>query len=72
MRRYRTAPLKAGRVKADDDEGFFYEWSMQKPTIDVYVSEDHWQFTGLLDAEGQPLQAYVGPDPIGFVWFEDE
>ena len=72
MRRYRTAPLTAGRVRADDDEGFYYEWSMAKPTIDVFVTDDDWQPTGILDADGSPMQVYVGPDPIGFVWFEEE
>lgn len=72
MRRYRRSPLTSGRVKADDDEGFWNEWALNKPTIDVYVTDDNWQTTGLLDADGCPMQAYVGPDPIGFVWFEDE
>ena len=71
MRRYRSTPLKAGRVRADDDEGYWNEWALSKPTIDVYVTEDNWLPIGLLDAEGNPMQAYVGPDPIGFVWFED-
>ena len=70
MRQYRRLPT--GRVKADDDEGFFYEWSMLKPTIDVFEADEKWQSTGILDADGSPIQAYVGPDPIGFVWFEEE
>lgn len=69
MRRYRRSPLTSVRSNGDD---FYDEWQNAKPTIDVYVTDDNWQTTGLLDADGCPLQAYVGPDPIGFVWFEDE
>lgn len=72
MRRYRRAPVVTARTRADDDEGFWSEWSMSKPTIDVYEAETRWEATGILDPDGHPMQAYVGPDPIGFVWFEDD
>lgn len=41
-------------------------------SLTVYEPEAQWEATGLLDPDGQPLQAYVGLDPIGFMHFEDD
>lgn len=73
MRRYRRAPVLNQAVRADDD----YWTEPHNKAVDgltVYEPEAHWMLTGLLDADGQPMQAYVGPDPIGFLWHlsEDE
>lgn len=35
--------------------------------ITVFDPGDVWQPTGLLDAEGEPVERYVGLEPIGFL-----
>ena len=70
MRRYRRAPTL--KTRAGSDEWYDDTRDEGPKTIDVYEADTHWEPTGILDPDGQPMQAYVGPDPIGFVWFEDE
>jgi hypothetical protein len=66
MRRYRTATL-IRRPRADEDDLWYGD---PKTTIEVHVDE-RWEATGLLDADGKPIEAYIGPDRPGFVWTQD-
>lgn len=36
--------------------------------LDVFEAENPWRETGLLDADGEPLRYYEGPEPVGFLW----
>lgn len=74
MRRYRRAPVAIKRTRADGDgdDAWWEDRNEMGLSLTVYEPETQWEATGLLDADGQPIQAYVGMDPIGFVHFEDE
>jgi hypothetical protein len=67
MRRYRTAPVMR-RVRSCDD---WLEPNDGPKTIEVHVDE-RWELTGLLDADGKPIETYIGPDRPGFVWTQDD
>jgi len=42
-------------------------------SIDVYEPDTHWTQIPILHPETErPIEVYTGPDPIGFVWFEEE
>ena len=69
MKRYRSSPPKAQRPRMNDDWTEFY--TINK-SIDVYEPDNHWTQIPILHPEtGRPIEAYTGPDPIGFVWFEE-
>lgn len=43
------------------------------PDITVYDREDQWVKTGLLDADGKPIEYLVpGMEPIGFIHYPEE
>lgn len=70
MRRYRRAPvLLTKSIRADD--GWVDDNQMDR-NITVYEAESHWPALPILDADGRPIEVYVGPDPIGFAHFEEE
>jgi hypothetical protein len=68
MKKYRSRPLKARRLRSDDswDEDF----NLMEKTITVYETEAEWQSIGILDSDGQPIEVFSGGmGPIGFVHF---
>lgn len=72
MRRYRRMPVLAtGKpVKA-----YWDDWADEDghtPSLTVYEPADDWMTTGILDEHGIPMQAWVGTDPIGFLWKDEE
>jgi hypothetical protein len=67
MRRYRIAPVMR-RIKANEDDLWYGD---PKATIEVHLDE-RWEPIGLLDADGKPIEAYIGPDRPGFIWTQGE
>jgi hypothetical protein len=61
MQRYRSR-LTAERPASAD-------WLGRPGRTDITVHDpgDVWQPTGLLDAEGEPVERFVGLEPIGFL-----
>lgn len=38
----------------------------------VEYAEGDWEPTGLLGPTGEPVMAFVGPEPLGFLWHDEE
>jgi hypothetical protein len=68
MKRYRVQPT-GRKVRADDDG--WIEPNLMDRSITVYETDPHWVSIGLLNADGDPIEAWVGMEPIGFVHFAE-
>ena len=51
------------------EEEFWDAGGHPEPTVET--REAGWEPTGLLDQYGSPIMAYSGPDPIGFLWHDE-
>lgn len=72
MRRYRSAPVMR-RVRADGwDDWEGVDRPLTEPTVYEPDPQDYWQKLPLLDADGRQVEVYCGPEPLGFLWREDE
>jgi hypothetical protein len=73
MRKYRSQPLTAQRIKADGwDEWEGVNRPLSEPTVYEIDPADHWQKLGILGPDGRPIEYYAGPDVLGFLNFDEE
>jgi hypothetical protein len=68
MRRYRVQPITAD---SDSDWTWIDTPRAVDQSITVYEREEPWEKLPLLGPDGRPIEVYVGPDPIGFMHFEE-
>jgi hypothetical protein len=71
MRKYRSRPpLQAKRLRSDDG---WLDYNAMDKNITVYEADTHWTQIPILHPDTErPIEVYTGPDPIGFVWFEED
>jgi hypothetical protein len=69
--RYVTKPRRT-RNEFDDDD-FINPAVLINGAPTVYDEEvDPWQPTGILDPDGDELFRYDPPEPIGFIWAQED
>jgi hypothetical protein len=66
--RYRFTPRSRSRAEDEYDDEFLD--SPFLPDLTVYSPDTPWEDTGLVTAEGVPIERY-GAEPIGFLTFDD-
>lgn len=75
--RFRAGKISRRRPPARADYDLFMEIAGRGDTIVVIETDPEeeakrlWRETGLFLPDGSPIEMRVGPDPIGYLWHDD-